>query len=468
MGEDVELWSASRQAAAIRRGELSSTELLERMLARIGSSNAAVNAVVTLDEPGARAAAAAADDAARRGEWSGPLHGLPITIKDALEVGGMRSTGGAVELTDHVPVADAPVVAAVRAAGAFVIGKTNVPRWSGDIQTYNEVFGTTSNPWALDRGPGGSSGGAAAAVACGMTAFEIGTDIGGSIRNPAHFVGIFGHKPSFGLVPQRGYLDHVGGGITDVDIHVVGPLARSAEDLELVLGVVAGPPPELRPAWKVALPDAGRRVATDFRVAVWFDEPSCPLASGVRQVLDHASERLAAAGAAVSVARPPVSFDRQRDLFLTMIAAAVSVSAPAEIAGVMGGSHHGWLALAEERARLQAVWAEWFLDFDAVLCPVMPTAAFAHHHGGAITDRTIVIDGVERPHLDLLSWLGVIGVVGLPASVAPLGLSPDGLPVGVQVVAPYLRDLDAIRLAGILAEVSEGGYRPPPILRAGP
>ena len=465
MGEPVELWSASRQAAAIRSGELSSRDLLERMLGRIAALNGDVNAVVTLDEEGARSAAREADDAAARGDWRGPLHGLPVTIKDALEVGGMRSTGGAAELLDHVPTHDAPVVAAVRAAGAFVIGKTNVPRWSGDIQTYNDMFGTTNNPWALDRVPGGSSGGAASAVACGMTAFEIGTDIGGSIRNPAHFTGVFGHKPSYGLVPQRGYLDHVGGGTTDADINVVGPIARSAEDLELLMGILAGPPPELRPAWRLELPDRGRRQPRDFRVAVWFDEPTCPVGSAVRTVLGAAADRLADAGAAVLVAHPPVDFGRQRDVFISLITPAVSVSAPPELAELMGGSHRTWLALAEERARLQTVWADWFAGFDALLCPVMPTEAFAHDQAGAITDRMIRIDGIDRPHLDLLSWVGLIGVVGLPSSVAPVGLSSANLPVGVQVVAPYLNDLDAIRLAGIVAEVSGGGYRPPPMLR---
>ena len=185
-----------------------------------------------------------------------PLHGLPITIKDAIETAGIRSTGGARELETHVPARDAPAVARLKAAGAIVFGKTNVPRWSGDIQTFNDVFGVTNNPWDHTRTPGGSSGGAAAAVAAGLTSFELGTDIGGSVRIPSSYCGVFGHKPSFGIVSQRGYLDRVGGGRTDPDINVFGPLARSAEDLDLLLDVLAGPNADDAVAWRLQLPAA--------------------------------------------------------------------------------------------------------------------------------------------------------------------------------------------------------------------
>ncbi len=282
---DLATSPAHQQAAAIRRGEVSSRELLELFLNRIERLGKPVNAVVTIDASRAMDEARAADDARARGAALGPLHGLPMTIKDAIEVGGMRSTGGAVELTAHVPAADAPAVARLRAAGAVVFGKTNLPRWSGDLQSYNEIFGTTSNPWALDRTTGGSSGGAAAAVACGFTAFELGTDIGGSVRIPSHCCGVFGLKPSYGVVPQRGYLDHVGGGTTDPDINVFGPIARSAEDLELALSVLAGPEPERALAWRVELPEARADELSGYRIGVWFDEPSSPLDHAVRDRL---------------------------------------------------------------------------------------------------------------------------------------------------------------------------------------
>jgi len=465
MEDQVELWSATDQARAIRDGNLTSRELLERILYRIHAVNPTLNAVVTLDEEGARRQADAADDEALRGAWRGPLHGLPITVKDALEVMGMRSTGGSQALADHIPAQDASAVRAVRDAGAVIIGKTNVPEWSGDIQTFNPLFGTTHNPWDTARVPGGSSGGAATAVACGMSAFEIGTDIGGSIRNPAHFVGIYGHKPSFGLVPQRGYLDHVGGGTIDADLNVVGPLARSAEDLALILEVIAGPPPELAPAWSVQLPPATGSAASDYRVAVWFDDDVCPLGRDVGAALHAAADAVADAGAHLTVTHPPVDAARQRDLFMTLISAAVSVSAPDPVAELMAGSHRTWLTLTEERARLAGTWARWFEAFDVLLCPVMPTTAFVHDEAGSIADRSVVIDGALRPHFDLLTWLGMIGVIGLPATVVPLPHATDGLPVGVQVVTPYLRDLDAIAFGGILAGAAGGGYRPPPIAR---
>src|SRR6185503_14400515 len=260
------LATALNLAAAIAKGELASRDLLEEYATRIERLNPAVNAVVTLSLDRARIEADAADAAVARGDTLGPLHGLPITIKDAISTDGIRSTGGAVELRDHVPDADAEAVARLRAAGAIVFGKTNVPRWSGDVQTFNNLFGTTNNPWSLDRIPGGSSGGPAAAVACGFTVFELGTDIGGSVRIPAHCCGTFGLKPSFGVVPQRGYLDHVGGGTTDADINVFGPIARSARDLDLLLDVLAGPVDEDATAWRLELPPARFDSAAGLRV----------------------------------------------------------------------------------------------------------------------------------------------------------------------------------------------------------
>ena len=235
--EDLCFRTAGDLARAIAAKEVSSREMLEVFVARVERFDASVHAVITLDIERAEAAATAADAATARGESNGVLHGLPVTIKDAIETAGIRSTGGAVELMQHVPERDAPAVARLRAAGAIVFAKTNLPRWSGDIQTFNEMFGTTNNPWDVTQTPGGSSGGAAAAVACGLTSFELGTDIGGSVRTPSHFTGIFGLKTSYGLVSQRGYLDGMGGGVTDADINVFGPMARSADDLALLLDV---------------------------------------------------------------------------------------------------------------------------------------------------------------------------------------------------------------------------------------
>jgi amidase len=454
-------WSATKLAAAIRAGELSSRELLELYLDRIERLDPPINAVVTLDVERARAEADRADDEARRGEWRGPLHGLPTTIKDAIEVAGVRSTGGAIELRDHIPAMDAPAVARLKDAGAIVFGKTNVPRWSGDLQTYNEMFGTTNNPWNRECVPGGSSGGPAAAVACGFTSFELGTDIGGSIRNPAHCCGIFGLKPSYGVVAQRGYLDHFGGGTTDADINVFGPLARSADDLELLLGVLAAPDAPDAVAWRLELPAPRRRDIGEYRVGLWLDS-AIPMDREQTTILEGAADALADAGAKVDDARPDVDAEEQLNLFIQMITAAISVSEDPEVGEPMSGSHLAWLQAEERRARLRRRWADWFQDYDALLCPVLPLPAFPHNQGGDFFSRTVTINGEEHPYLNNVAWTGVIGVIGLPVAVPPVGFTEAGLPIGVQVVAPYLRDREAVQLAGRLAEVTGGGYRPPP------
>jgi amidase len=461
-GDDLAFRTATELAAAIAAKEVSSRELLDLYLARVDQLDEPVHAVVTLDADRAHDAATAADDATARGESHGPLHGLPITIKDAIEVEGVRSTGGAIELTDHVPTADAPAVARLKAAGAIVFGKTNLPRWSGDLQSYNEIFGTTNNPWDTTRVPGGSSGGPAAAVACGLTSFELGTDIGGSIRIPSHFCGTFGLKPSFGVVSQRGYLDRVGGGLTDSDINVFGPMARSADDLALLLDVLAGPDREQVPAWSINLPEPVHSSLAGARIAVLFEDASSPTDHAYLEVLTAMADRLSGAGAKVEEAKLPVSMHEQVALFSGLILPAISPSM-GEVGDSVSGSHLSWLHMQDQRAVVQRKWAEWFASgIDAFLCPVTPTPAFPHNQAGDFMTRTLEVNGEERSYLENTTWTGLIGVVGLPSAVPPLPRA-NGLPVGVQVVTPYLDDRSAIRLAGLIAEASGGGYEPPPI-----
>ncbi len=485
MADEPALWSASRQARAIRSGELGSEELLDIYLDRIDRLNPDINAVVTVDVDRARTATQAADAMTARGESLGPLHGLPITIKDALATEGIRSTGGAVELTDNVPTEDAAVVASVKAAGAIVFGKTNLPRWSGDLQSFNEIFGTTNNPWDLTRVPGGSSGGAAAAVAAGLTSFEIGTDIGGSIRVPAAFNGIFGHKPSYGIVPTYGYLDHVAGGLTQPDVNVHGPLTRSAEDLELLLGLLAGPGPADAKAWKLELPPPRHQSLSDFRVAAWLDDPAAHVSDEVAVAIGAATDALEGAGAKVDRgARPAIDLASAATLGAQLIGVATTLSLadadfanfermvaqardsgadPAQLATLdFTQAHRTWLARNVERARLRRLWADFFTHHDILLCPVTLVPAFEHLQHGGFADRTVTIDGVERRYLELISWTALIGSAYLPVSVPPIGVTPGGLPVGIQVVAPYLEDRSAIFVASALADLM-GGYRPPPM-----
>lgn len=448
---DPALWSTRAQAAAIAAGELSSRELTAMVIERIERLDAEINAVITRTFERAMEAAADADTAVDRGEVLGPLHGVPITVKDALLTAGVRSTGGAVELIDHVPVVDAPVVSAVKRAGAHVIGKTNLPRWSGDIQSYNEMFGTTSNPWNLERVPGGSSGGAAAAVAMGFTSFEIGTDIGGSIRFPAAFNGVWGHKPSFGVVPSTGYLDHVAGGTTEADVNVIGPLARSAGDLELLLEVMARSGPGLRAELPLA-PDLRK-----LRVAAWLDDPFCPVDAEVGEVLEDAVRALEADGIAVDrAARPDLDPREASDLGLWLVRCAISQAGEDD-----GPGHRIWLERHRRREALRAAWSDFFGRFDVVIMPVAFVPPFPHTQEGDFGSRLLTANGAQRPYRDVLRWTLLTGMAYLPATVPPLGLSRGGLPIGCQVVGAYGRDRTTLSVAGHLGALM-GGYQPPP------
>lgn len=477
------LASATTLAEMIAARQLSSRELLDHYLWRADQLNSDLNAIVTFDVERAHEQARAADEATAANAATGPLHGLPITVKDAIATEGIRSTGGATELADHVPTADAPVVAAVKQAGAVVFGKTNLPRWSGDVQAYNEMFGATNNPWDLTRGPGGSSGGASAAVSAGLTAFEIGTDIGGSVRLPAHFAGVCGHKPSFGIIPQRGYVSHVTGGTTDADVNVFGPLARTVGDLELLLDVMAQPRPDHAPAWKLALPPPRHDELSDFRIAAWLDDPICPVASDIGGLLEGATSAIEAAGALVDrTARPDVRLQRVWDVGMPLISAATTPSRTEEQfskqlrdaddrsldqQGRMRAQasvlrHRDWLLLTEQREADRRRWADFFTRYDVLLCPVAASPAFEHVHTGGLYSRTITIDGKARQYADLIAWTSFIGYVHLPSTVVPIGLTPNGLPVGIQVVAPFLEDRMALAIAREIEQLL-GGTQVPPI-----
>jgi amidase len=454
--------SATELTAALRAKEISSRELLDVYLDRIDRlDRGSVNAVVTLDVDRARTTAAAADDALARGEDVGPLHGLPITIKDAIETEGIRSTGGAVELADHVPAADAPAVARLKKAGAIVFGKTNLPRWSGDSQAFNELFGTTNNPWSPAHVPGGSSGGSAAAVAAGFTAFELGTDISGSVRLPAHSCGVYSLKPSYGVVPNLGYLDHVGGGTTRTDINTFGPIARSAADLELVMSVLAGPVPADAPAWRLDLPASTITSLAGLRVATWLDDAACPVGRGYLGRLRSVADALADAGAIVDDAHPDVDFRAHVDLHYALLAPAISPSWPEDRAEAISGSHLRWLRNDETRAAFRRAWAEWFERYDVLLAPVAAIPAYEHNQEGEVFDRQVTVDGAVRSLVEVTQWVMPFSVLGFPSAVVPIGRNEAGLPLGMQVVAPYLQDRRAMRSAALVSEVV-GGYEVPP------
>ncbi len=464
---------ATEQVAALNSGEISAVELLNEHLARHEMLHSRLNAIVTTDVEGAQRRATEIDRARSNGDRLGPLAGLPMTVKDALATKGMRSTGGAIELTDHVPTEDAASVAHARNAGAVIWGKSNLPRWSGDIQAVNEMFGRTGNPWDLGRTPGGSSGGAAAAVATCLTPVEIGTDIGGSVRLPAHFSGVCGHKPSFGVVPQRGYIDHLTYGALDADVNVVGPLARTVDDLELMLNVISDHPERLL---------SSRNTARELRVAAWLDDPACPVSDDVANVLETAVSALEAAGIKVDRnARPAHEFSDVYSIGMPLVSAATSPgrtdeeyerllerSNDADPTMAMRARastirHRDWLLMSEQRELRRRNWGRFFNDYDIVLAPTAFIAAFEHIDGGNLYTRTLEVDGTTRPYADLIAWTTQFGYVYLPATVVPAGRTPSGLPVGLQIVGPFMGDRTTLEFARLVESVT-GGYKAPPLL----
>ena len=481
---DRALRPATELVAALRHGKVSSRELLDLYLERIERLNAAVNAVVTLDVERACKAANAADAARARGETLGPLHGLPMTIKDTLETAGLRTTAGAAMLASHVPARDSVVAARLRAAGAVIFGKTNTPTFAGDVQTYNPVFGVTRNPYDTSRSSGGSSGGSAVAMAMALSGAEVGSDIGGSIRNPAHYCGIYGHKPTHGIIPSRGHLPPPPGGLADYDLGVMGPMTRSADDLALLLDVLAGPDEWLGKAWRLELPSPRRKALREYRVAAWLDDPFCPVDAEVRALGEATVEALRKAGVEVDDrARPvpdlaAVHYAYEKLLWpilsggmspeeasgLAQMAEAARPADTSELvrfARAVTVRHRDWLGVDEERQQLRARWEEFFGRFDVLLCPITPTAAIPHDHEGTVLTRTIRVNGEPRPYTDQVVWAGLVTTALLPSTCAPVGRTKAGLPVGLQIVGPYLEDRTTIEFAARLADVI-GGYAPPP------
>jgi amidase len=479
--------TAGELVPALASRQVSSRELVDSAIARIEALDPKIKAVVVRDFDRARAAADAADAALARGECH-PLLGLPMTVKEAFNVAGLPTTWGHLKFKDWRPDADALVVQRLKAAGAIILGKTNVPVDLGDWQSYNEVYGTTNNPWDPTRSPGGSSGGAAAALAAGFVPLELGSDIGGSLRCPAHFCGVFSHKPSLDLVPWRG----AGPPQTPAiavrgDLAVIGPMARSAADLALELAVVVGPD-ELMDGigYKLALPPPRHDKLADFRVLVIDGHPLCPTAASISIALDGLANRLAKLGCSLLRTSPKMpdlarttrnyvellgaflSADLSPDERLRTEAAAQALSPdnlslPAAFLRGQTMSHAAWIRTSRIRSGLRAGWQALFEDVDIVLCPPMPTVAFRQDHSSPMGARELDIDGKKVPYDDQIAWAGIATSNGLPATTMPIGHDDDGLPIGVQIIGGYLDDNTTIAFAG-LVEREFGGFTPPPSL----
>jgi len=479
---DIPFRSAKQLAADIKKKKIGSLELLDLYLARVEKYDGALNAVVVRDFDRARTRARAADRAlARRQVW-GPLHGVPMTIKESYDVAGLPTTWGVPAYAKNVATKNAIAVDRLLGAGVVLFGKTNVPLFLADWQSYNAIYGTTNNPWDLARAPGGSSGGSGAALAAGLTGLEAGSDIGSSIRNPAHFCGVYGHKPSWGIVPRTGQA--LPWQTAAVDIDVVGPLARSADDLELALSVMAGPDEIEAAGWQLRLAPARQKQLRDFKVALMLDAPGIAVDREVQDRLQALADFLGRQKTKVDDrARPDIdageafavytrllraaTSDRQSDADFEQnaaIARGLAVSdqsyyARATRAAVL--SHRDWLAANETRHRMRRAWAEFFTKYDLLLCPVAGTAAFPHDQKGERYERTLVVNGKRVPVTDHLFWAGYTGAFYLPSTAAPCGLTPGGLPVGVQIVGPQYGDLRCLAFARLLERQFQA-FVPPP------
>jgi amidase len=475
--------TAKQLASAVRKKKIGCVELLDLYLKRVEAHNPALNAIIATDIPGARKAAKAADKAVKAGKKLGPLHGVPMTIKESFDVTGLPTTWGIPELKDHKAKANSLVAQRMIDAGVTLFGKTNVPLMLADYQSYNDIYGTTNNPWDHSRSPGGSSGGSAAALAAGLTGIEAGSDIGSSIRNPAHYCGVFGHKPTWNVVSPKG---HTPGGMisTGSDIAVVGPLARGADDLEIAMDVMAGPDEIDGRGWKLSLPKSKKKKLREFKVAVVLDDRHAEVDQSVQAEIQKLADFLGKKKVKVSdKARPAFDTSELHEVYMRLLRAATSARTPADeykrmqefaaalpdgekgsaaqmVRGVVS-SHKDWLGLNVRRHRLRLAWDAFFEQYDLLLCPVTSSPAFPHDHSPDRVSRTIIVNNKKVPAFDQLFWAGYSNVAFLPATVAPIGQSSDGLPIGVQIVGPQYGDYTCIEFAKLL-EQEYRSFVPPP------
>jgi len=479
---DLVFASALEAADAIRRGDVSSVELTEHILKRIEKYNPSLNAIVTLTREEATLRARKADEASARGEIWGPLHGVPCTVKDCFEMAGVRTTAGSPALANYIPKCDAVAVERLRGAGAITLGHTNVPLLLSDWQSFNEIFGTTKNPWDLERTPGGSTGGGAAAVAAGLSFLSLGSDIGGSIRIPAHFCGVYGHKPSADIIPMHGHIPPLPGDppMPSSGLGVAGMIARSPSDLKVALEVLGGPPPDEAVAYGWTLPPPRGNHLSDYRLGYVLDDAFDPVSSDVRKVLSHAVEALREAGVDLEEGWPPgVNLREQFDAyrFLRYAGSAYTVDEERlermrERARSQDGSDEAMEALActsslrdfqlasSRRMAARAVWQRYFRDHDAFLMPTAIVTAFRHDHSLPKWGRVLATPEGPRRYEDLRFWISFATLTGNPATIAPVGPTTERLPIGIQIMGPYLEDSTTIDLAQKLAEVV-GGFTAP-------
>jgi amidase len=463
--------SAKQLASLIRKKKIGCLELLDFYLKRVERYNPKINAVIFMNVDAARKRARQADRALTKGEIWGPLHGVPMTIKESYDVVGMPTTFGVPQYKDNYPLKNAIAVNRFLKAGVVLFGKTNVPLYLADWQTFNDIYGTTNNPWDVTRVPGGSSGGSAAALAAGLTGIESGSDIGASIRNPAHYCGVYGHKPTYAIASPRG---HALPGVVAVgDISAIGPLARSAEDLALALEVMAGPDDIDGVGWQLRLPKDHKKRFKEYKVAVIYTDSEAEVDEEVQKRLRALVEFLIKNKVKVDEnARPKIDSRQAHRNYIQLLRAATSkrmskemfqqnlevfkVLPPgdetyqSQMIRAQALYHRDWLLFNEDRHKMRLAWAEFFRQYDLLLCPVATTAASPHNHKGERWERMIPVNGRPQPSTTQMFWAGYSGNFYLPSTVAPAGFTQEGLPVGVQIVGPQYGDYTCIHFARLL------------------
>jgi len=479
---DIFFLSAGDLLELLDSGELTSRELLEMYLARIERYNDSINAIIYLSVEEAREATDRADKARAAGERWGPLHGLPFTVKDVHHVAGWPTTYGDPSEANYRPETSATIINRLRKAGAIIFGKTNVPLHSADFQTFNKIHGSTRNPWDLARSPGGSSGGAAAALAAGFTSVEIGTDIAGSIRFPAHFCGLYSHKPSHGIVTQEN--NERKGQLVSTDLSTAGPMARSPDDLALLLDILAAPGDAISKAWHFRLPPSRKKALGEFRIGLLRNSDLAPIDNAYQTAIGNFVSQLELSGASVDqTARPDFDFRQSHEAYIKLLrgtgAGRLSddefeqiieeaktfdsgdSTYKAQLRRAQAQSHRSYMHAEETRANIQSTWARFFEDFDVLLTPVTLSAAYLVDEETVREERVIPVSGGSVGYNDQLFWSGLTTLPSLPVTTIPIG-TVDGLPVGINVVGAYLEDLTTITFAKLASSIYS--FRPPPNL----
>jgi amidase len=491
MNESVDLATLTAVEALrlMAAGELGSEELLDAHLAQVDRLNAELNLVVAVDER-ARAECRRIDRLRARGGVTGRLAGLPMTVKDSFETKGLVTTSGSPALARYVPGRDAEAVRRLRAAGAIIYGKSNLPQFGSDIQTWNEVYGLSRNPWDPERTVGGSSGGAAGALATGMTLLELGSDIGGSIRAPAHYSGVAGHKPTWPAISDHGHIPGPPGSLAPIDLGVVGPLARTAADLTVAMDVLVGSMLAGVPGGSLPGPPIASGSLDGLRIGLWADDPAAPTSVEVSSAVRSLADQLADRGAIVDEgARPGPSLEEMTLVYVQLMMAvmgatlgddvlelletlvdAADESAPTlQLAYARGvvQRHREWLGVDERRHQIGDAWRRVFQQVDVVLAPCAPTTAFAHDVATPTADRTIDVDGRREPYLRHLVWAAPASLALLPSTVVPIARSATGLPIGIQIIGPRWGDRTTLAVGQLIEGVTGGFVAPDRTATAG-